>query len=187
MTKTLFIYLFFAFYSVKSNPMEDKCTQMLSVLDKVKDACQRYPPQDYCNVFVGQATNDVYGFNDFNSITSPTGYFDANTIVTMLFTTLSDKWDNIGACDKQATLTAGQDYANSNHCVVAVWKNPDPKKSGHICLVLPGSLSAGWGGMMVPNAANFAMDAPQLNFVCKRLSGAFSSDKKASVFLFVRK
>ncbi|CAN5819083.1 hypothetical protein BH11VER1_BH11VER1_42100 [soil metagenome] len=34
-----------------------------------------------------------------------------------------------------------QDFANKGHLVVAVYKNPDPKKSGHIAIIRPGTRS----------------------------------------------
>lgn len=41
-----------------------------------------------------------------------------------------------------ADSAAAQDFANKGHIVVAVCKNPDPKKPGHIALIRPGSLTA---------------------------------------------
>lgn len=37
---------------------------------------------------------------------------------------------------------AAQDWANKGHLVLATFKNPDPKKSGHIAIVRPGLQSA---------------------------------------------
>lgn len=47
---------------------------------------------------------------------------------------------------------AAQDFANQGHVVVAVCKNPDPKKPGHIALIRPG----------LRTAAELAADGPDI-------------------------
>lgn len=171
----------------------DYCTKVFQVLyDVQKNACSasdQFPAQENCNVFVGKAVNEIYGITDFISNTSPSDYYIANDIVDLLFTSLSAKWELIGTCDQQETLTKAQSIANSNRCVIAVWKNPNPspKAHGHVCLLLPGTLKLGWKDMQVPNAANFSQGNPNLNFVCDKLSGAFGREKRNAVFLFVHK
>jgi hypothetical protein len=163
---------------------DDKCVQVLKLLDKVKNACEAYPPSDYCNIFVGEAVQEIYGIDDFADAGSATGYRSANAIADLLLT--NNKWTLIGTCKKQDILDAAQNDANSNRCVIAVWKNGSGNSAhGHISIILPGALKTGWNGMMVPNAANFSLGTDQHNFVCDRLSGAFSYDKRNSVFLYV--
>jgi|GEM_PF-4022308 len=165
---------------------QDKCSQVIQLLDQVKDACQAYPPQDYCNIFVGQAISDMYQIDDFKLSASPTGFYDANSIVLNLFTTWSANWQNLGTADSQDVLNAAQNVANSNKCVIAVWRNPNPSNPGHICLILPGQLTAsGTWGLNVPNSANFAMNAPANNYVCDKLSKAFRANAAPAVYLFV--
>lgn len=167
---------------------QDICTKIDNVVLKTEDVCHRYPsPMDNCNIFIGLAAQDIFNVNDFSDNNSPSGFSSANDIVDRLFTDLSDKWTLIGTCVNQDVLTTAQDDANNNLFVIAVWKNPNPGPSGHghIAIVLPGKLESGWSGKMVPNAANFSQD-PGLNFVCKRLSGAFKIEKIKDVFVFVR-
>lgn len=182
------LLLFALLFMTRALFAQDKCTQVIAILDKVNNACQAYPPQEYCNVFVGQAISDMFGIDDFKQNGSATGFYDANTIVTNLFTIWSDKWENLGTGDSQDALGKAQDAANSNRCVIAVWQNPTSGAPGHLALILPGQLSAStsWG-LNVPNAANFAMNAPSLNFVCDKLSRGFGADKMGSVILFVHK
>jgi hypothetical protein len=162
----------------------DFCKEVLKVLDSTRNVCERFPASDHCNVFVGKAVQEIYNIDDFVN-SSPSGFYIANQIVDRLFVELSAKWRLIGTCEKQTTLDSAQLFSNSNRCVIAAWKNPVATKPGHVCLILPGKLKQGWGDMQVPNAANFAQEAPQNNFVCDRLSGAFSKDKRTQVFIFV--
>lgn len=168
----------------------DKCAQVLQVLDKVKEACQAYPPQDYCNVFVGEATHVIYGIDDFVSPGSPTGYYQANTIAELLMTDLSTRWDNIGNCNDPNALKTAQLDANSNRCVIAIWRNNGSSGGGHghVSLILPGNLmlSSSWG-LSVPNAANFSLGGDTNNYVCDKLSKAFSKEKIKDVLLYVHK
>lgn len=173
---------------------QDKCIEAIAVLDKVKDACERFPAAAHCNVFVGRAVKEMYGIDDFVNSAGPSGFLLANQVVSKLFIELSDKWENLGACDSQDALDSAQAAANSNRCVIAAWQNPDNAQPGHVALILPGQQKKGWvnaqllpNGMMVPNAANFAQGAPNQNFICDRLSGAFGFSKRSAVFLFVRK
>ncbi|WP_121356813.1 hypothetical protein [Flavisolibacter nicotianae] len=166
---------------------EDKCTQVLAVLDKTKGVCEQTPATENCNVFVARVVKEIYGIGDFESSASGSGYLSANQIADRLFIELSDKWENLGSCDQQQVLDNAQNIANSNRCVVAVWRNPDDKKHGHVAIILPGKQQGGWNGMKVPNAANFAQDTIANNFVCDKLSKAFAFNKIKQVFIFVKK
>lgn len=175
------------FFPQKRKQETPSCESVIALVGKTKEVCEKYPTYNHCNVFVGMAVRDIYGFDDFINNKSPSGYYIANEVGDMLFTTLSEKWESLGTCSEQKNLDKAQSMANSNHAVLAVWRNPDNKKHGHVALVLPGSQKAGWKGMIVPNAASFAQGAAELNFVCDRLSGAFGIDKISAVYLFARK
>jgi hypothetical protein len=176
------------YFITASAQYKDKCNDVLKVLDKVRDACEAYPPQDYCNIFVGSAVKDIYGIDDFVAKGLPTGYYRANKIADLLSSDLSDKWENLGTCDNQDVLNKAQNDANSNRCVIAIWKDKSSDTAhGHIALILPGNLKAGWRDMMVPNSANFSLGTDIHNFVCGGLSGAFGYEKRNSIILYVHK
>jgi hypothetical protein len=187
MKRLFLISIFLILLLSKLHAQSNICDRLTALIDNTEDVCLRFPSHNHCNVFVGMAIKDIYGFDDFLNKKGPSGYFIANEIVDLLFTELSEKWESLGTCDNQNVLDKAQLIANSNHAVVAVWKNPDKKKPGHVALVLPGLQQSGWSGMMVPNAANFAQAKDPTNFICSRLSGAFSLDKKSAIYIFARK
>jgi hypothetical protein len=80
-----------------------------------------------CNVFVGRTLENVYGFSDFKSADGH--YLLANEIADYLVT--SPNWTLIGVADNQSVLAQAADSAASLP-VVAVWRNPDLKKNGHV-------------------------------------------------------
>lgn len=186
MQKTLFLIAMSLFCLELTS--QDRCQDILKVLDKVKNACEIASAQENCNVFVARVVKEMYGINDFENPGSGTGYYSANQIADRLFIELRDKWDNLGSCDQQQVLERAQNTANSNRCVVAVWRNPDNEGHGHVSIILPGQLkkSSSWN-LMVPNAANFALGTDANNFVCDRLSGAFGSGKIKQVYIFAQK
>lgn len=65
---------------------------------------------------------------------------------------------------------AAQDMANAGQVVVAVYKNADPKKHGHIAIVRPGLLTPGQIEAEGPNI----IQAGGHNFECASLKRGFS-------------
>ncbi|MEO8390668.1 hypothetical protein [Polaromonas sp.] len=137
-----------------------------------------------CNRFVGRALKRIWGITDFQTGASPPGdYMLANGIVTALLT-MKDEWIEIGRANDQSSLEASRAWANKGYAVIAV--RPDTP-NGHVALILPGPLSASakWG-LNVPNSASFFYLNPDLSYIGKPLSSAFSSDKKGDVKLYYR-
>jgi hypothetical protein len=134
-----------------------------------------------CNVFVGRTLETVYGFSDFKAADGH--YLLANDIADYLVT--SPNWTLIGVADNQSVLVQAADSAASRP-VVAVWRNPDLKKHGHVALIGPGPLQISGWGLMVPNSAGFSMDNATARYIGNKLSCAFGNDKKSSVLIYVR-
>jgi hypothetical protein len=134
-----------------------------------------------CNVFVGRTLETVYGFSDFKAADGH--YLLANEIADYLVT--SPNWTLIGVADNQSVLVQAADSAASRP-VVAVWRNPDLNKHGHVVLIGPGPLQLSGWGLMVPNSAGFSMDNAAAGYIGGKLSNAFGNDKKSSVLVYVR-
>jgi len=79
-------------------------------------------------------------------------------------------------------------YACSGFLVVAAWKNPDPAKSGHVCIVIPGKCvgSNKWGipqsNPTIPKVAN--VSRPEL---CRLDRGANYSFGEQPTYFVLKK
>jgi hypothetical protein len=98
-------------------------------------------------------------------------------------------WERLGNGESQAALTRAQAEANNGKAVVAVWKNPEANASGHVALIIPGTLrpSQSWGGLLVPNAAQQSLNNPSAAWIGRPLSHAFGSEKQNKVEIYVRR
>lgn len=134
-----------------------------------------------CNVFVGRTLETVYGFQDFKATDGH--YLLANGIADYLVT--SPNWTLIGVANNQSVLVQAADSAVSRP-VVAVWRNPDLTKHGHVALIGPGPLQMSGWGLMVPNSAGFSMDNATARYIGDKLSDSFGNNKKSSVLIYVR-
>jgi hypothetical protein len=108
----------------------------------------------------------------------------------------SPSWKRLNfAQDKASVFAAAQVLANNGAIVVVAWKNPSPTPTdtGHIAIVVPGSLeeSTTWG-MKVPviaqagkkNPREMAAEADKSVFSSLKLSWGFGPDKAAGMELF---
>jgi hypothetical protein len=159
-------------------------------------ACTNYAPQatsldrSACNIFVGRVLEKVYGVADF-TVSPPDPnkkFYTANEIAARLAGALASKWEWIGNASVQATLDSAKARGDEGRLVVAVWKNPDPRKPGHVALIGPGPLvwSGAWG-LRVPNSAQFKLDDPSGDYLSKPLSCAFRKDIADQVEIWVRR
>lgn len=188
LTSALYLILgtnaFYTSKAVADSPEWEKdvkgmLTEFLSCKDPIDD-------KSPCNVFLGRALKRVYAINDFDDTTSPIGYLTANKIALQV-EILTDKWTKLGNASAQNALNEAQGQANLKRPVIAVWRNPDNNKSGHVALILPGSLTqSGSWGLKVPNSASFTLGKPENAYVGGPLSKAFGADKKATLLLYGR-
>src|SRR5262249_46724519 len=112
-------------------------------------------------------------------------YYRANEIATLLHTW--EHWRLVGTADKQDVLDDAKAKADANALVVAVWRNPDPSKPGHIVLIGPGPLtqSGSWASK-VPVSAQFRQGDPDGAYLGKPLSCAFKPDIRSAVEIWAR-
>ncbi len=157
--------------------------------------CSNYQPQatsldrGACNIFAGRVLERVYGVRDF--IVDPPDpskkFYTANEIATLLSAGLAPKWSRLGVASDQPTLVSAKNQADAGRLVLAVWRNPDPKKPGHVALVGPGPLAAsGSWGLKTPNSSQFKLDDPAADYLSKPLACAFKKEVAAAVELWVR-
>ena len=135
-----------------------------------------------CNMYVGQALKTVYQINDF--YLKEQGRY---MLISEMSEFLKDnkKWTLLGHGYEQKALTEAQDYANSNKAVVAIYLNNEGL--GHLSIITPGELkTSGLWGFMVPNSASFFLSKPDLSYIDKGLSYAFSKNLIKGVLIYGR-
>lgn len=146
-------------------------------------ACQtKIDDRTACNVFVARGLRLCYHRPDFcippTNPKADEDYVSANEIANRA----AEKWGFIGTGAQQSNLNQAQDYANNGRPVIAVRA---AHGHGHVCLILPGELTAsGTWGMDVPNSASFCLDSIAGCYIGRPLSYAFGPDKKSTVLLY---
>jgi hypothetical protein len=137
-----------------------------------------------CNIFLARALDRVYGIKEFGDPTRPASVMRANEIADYV-AARTDLWVPLGTGDKQDSLNQAQEYANRSKAIIAVWKNPEANRPGHVALILPGQLSTSTSWQLrVPNSASFSLDRPRDSYVGGPLSKAFGAGKKAQVKIY---
>lgn len=89
-----------------------------------------------------------------------------------------DKWQRIKMSEAQA-------LANQGYFVVAGWENPNPQKSGHVVVVVPGEEVN--GGKWAPKVPVVLEMGPRKREVKYPINGSFGKDKRANVLFFYYK
>ena len=143
-----------------------------------------------CNIFAGRVLEQAYGVRDFVLAQPRNGlrYEVSNEIAVLLWTTLSGKWEVLGAMTDQVALDEARLRASEGKPVIAVWRNPDPAKAGHIALVGPGPMTPSGGlGVNTPVSASFFQGRPKANYVGKPLACAFTPAQAPAVRLYAQK
>ncbi len=122
--------------------------------------------QACCNISVKYVLKELFGSTEF-------GDKRASQMVEQMQT--SSNWE-------QVSINEAQNLANQGHLVVAGWQNPNPNSSGHVMVVVPGSMvyDRRWD-CMVP----MVMDTgSSTRSSCQPLSGNMGSSKKNSTYFF---
>ncbi len=125
-----------------------------------------------CGAYLGKAVKTVYGVDDFSGKA-------ARDIVKGIKS--ASGWHDLGAASDQSALDKGQQSANCNKAVLAVFTGADG--IGHAALVLPGSqtASSSWK-LKVPNAASFFVNNPKKSFAGKPLAYAFAGASNVELY-----
>jgi hypothetical protein len=155
-----------------------QATYMVGQFMRCKDAVDDLTP---CSVFVSNVLEGVFNISEFD------GFRDKANGIFVYLDGNPGLWEKLGNGASQAALTRAQAEANSGHAVVAVWKNPDANRPGHIALIIPGVLkqSDTWG-LLVPNAAQTSVGRISGAWIGRPLSNSFGADKKEDVNIYVR-
>lgn len=143
-----------------------------------------------CNIFAGRVLEEAYGVNDFVLDVPNNGlrYHVSNEIAVLLWTSLSDTWDLLGSLTDQQALNEAQSRASQGKPVIAVWRNDDPAKPGHIALIGPGPLTPSNSlGVSTPVSASFFQGRPEANYIGKPLACAFRASQAPNVRIYARK
>jgi len=132
--------------------------KVMDLMDAILTAWTKCLPAPYGSGEYSAAVDKQTDCNRFvNDVASQLGYpkfkgMRANAMFDFL-TNTPQEWV---ACAGQSAAH----YAGMGFLVIAAWKNPDPSKSGHVCVVLPGKCvgSNKWGiphtAPAVPKVAN---------------------------------
>lgn len=143
-----------------------------------------------CNIFVGRVLERLYKIKDF-VLEKPTGglrYEVSNDIAVLLLTKQSDKWESLGTLDQQSALDTAQKRAAEGKAVVAIWRNSDDSKPGHIALIGPGPLTSSTTlKVRTPVSASFFQGKPGDNYIGKPLACAFTKTQAPKVTIYARK
>jgi hypothetical protein len=63
---------------------------------------------------------------------------------------------------RQVEAAVAQQMANEGHPAIALWKNPNTEKPGHIAMIRPGSVPLKTDGVAVAQAGRLVLDAGHL-------------------------
>lgn len=127
----------------------------------------------YCNYGVQQAFKNIFGSSNL----PPGMKGKANE--------MARAWRNNPKYWQPISLSQAQDYANKGYFVVAGYINPNPNKSGHVVVIMPGTAvySSKWG-CNVP----MTMDTGyKKRWDYKFLSNSFGPDKKNNITYYFYK
>lgn len=182
-------YFAFVYSLVENIPnwSKQKVEGFVGAFQRCKSARDDMTP---CNFFVLDVVRNVFNLTDFEGI--PGDFTRANQLADFL--AQNPLWEKLGTASSQDALNKAQAEANNGNAVIAVWKNPDPNKMGHVALVIPGSLTQSgerWNYMMVPNAAQ-TRNGDKFGdvsgvWIGRPLFFSFGHKKQNDVVLYVRR
>lgn len=167
----------------RPNWSEAKARAMVAEFMRCKEAIDDRTP---CNVFVKNVLKGVFNIADFSGFPVL-----ANEISDYLANN-PGLWEHLGNGSSQQALTLAQAEANNGNPVIAVWKNPNPAKPGHVAIIILGTLTySGTWGRFVPNAAqtrlgDFFGDTSGV-WIGRPLSNSFGGNKAPRVDIYVRR
>ena len=135
-----------------------------------------------CNMYVGKTLKTIYQIDDFY-LKEQERYMLISEMSEFLKN--NKKWTLLSYGYEQKALTEAQNYANSKKAVVAIYLNKEG--IGHLSIITPGELkTSGLWGYMVPNSTSFFLNKPDLSYMDKGLSYAFSRNMIMGVLIYGR-
>ncbi|MFV0251178.1 MAG: hypothetical protein AB8U53_05675 [Rickettsia aeschlimannii] len=88
---------------------------------------------------------------------------------------IKNGWNFVKAGNHNDSFIQAQKFANQGYFVVSVYKNANPKRAGHIAVVVPSSKDI----EKIKNEGPDTVQAGNINFSCSSLKKGFRNKKDA--------